>query len=309
MPGSRRCVPSRGGVLVAVGDHDAGEVRQDAEVAERFQAAGAQEQQRVLLGEGAEDVFLLPGRADPQRGLIEPGYVRGGDQRPDQLDHIGGQPGGGAQAGADKSGRDLRPGDVADQAPTPLNGHMLEDDQINGQGTQVRPDRHGSPAPRGDERPRAGGRSRTIPGAGRAGCAARTALVSPAAGTTGPRPDSALWPGHPRTSTPPAGSDRGYQRVRPRSSPIRAPPAACRPCVSPRARQPAAACAGACGPGRRHLRAASRNSGCYATAPASAGPPGARDLGHLLLQRGYLRITGRAASATRARGGQIGHKP
>jgi len=33
--------------------------------------------------------------------------VRGGDQRPDQLDHVSGQPGGLAQAGMDEPGRDL----------------------------------------------------------------------------------------------------------------------------------------------------------------------------------------------------------
>ena len=55
-------------VDVPVGDGDAGEVRQDAEVAERFEGAGAQEQQRVLLGERAQDVLLLPGR--PARSVV-----------------------------------------------------------------------------------------------------------------------------------------------------------------------------------------------------------------------------------------------
>ena len=32
-------------------------------------------------------------------------------------------------------------GDVGDQLPAPLHGNMLEDDQVNGQGTQPRPDR------------------------------------------------------------------------------------------------------------------------------------------------------------------------
>jgi hypothetical protein len=30
-------------------------------------------------------------------------------------------------------------GDVGDQLPAPLHRHMLEDDQVNGQGTQPRP--------------------------------------------------------------------------------------------------------------------------------------------------------------------------
>ena len=56
-------------VHVPVGDHDAGERRQYAEVAHRFQAAGAGEEQRVLLGERPVDVHLLAGRAAPERGL------------------------------------------------------------------------------------------------------------------------------------------------------------------------------------------------------------------------------------------------
>jgi len=91
-------------VLVPVGDHHAAEGRQDAEVAEGRQGAGAQEQHRVLPGERAEDVFLLPGGSGPQRGLIESGHLRGGDQCPDQLDHVSGQVRSGAQAGMDEPG-------------------------------------------------------------------------------------------------------------------------------------------------------------------------------------------------------------
>ena len=42
----------------------------------------------------------------------------------------------------DEPGRDLRPGDVGDQPAAPLDGHVLENDQVDGQGAQVRADGH-----------------------------------------------------------------------------------------------------------------------------------------------------------------------
>lgn len=46
--------------------------------------------------------------------------------------------GGLVQAGMDEPGRDPGAGDVADQLLAPLDGHVLEDQQADGQGTQVR---------------------------------------------------------------------------------------------------------------------------------------------------------------------------
>jgi hypothetical protein len=60
-------------VLVPVGDHDPGEVRQDPGVGHRLQAPGAEPECRILPGERAVHVFLLTGRAGAQRGLVEPG--------------------------------------------------------------------------------------------------------------------------------------------------------------------------------------------------------------------------------------------
>ena len=59
----------------------------------------------------------------------------------DQLDHVRGQLGGLAQAGVDEPGGDLRAGDVADQLAAPLDRHVLEHQQVDGQGPQVRADR------------------------------------------------------------------------------------------------------------------------------------------------------------------------
>ena len=78
-------------VLVAVGDHDPGEAREDPGVRHGVQAAGAQPERGVLLGERAVDVLLLPGRPGPQRGLVEPGHRSGGDQGADQPHHVRGQ--------------------------------------------------------------------------------------------------------------------------------------------------------------------------------------------------------------------------
>src|SRR5208283_3552377 len=66
-------------ILVAVGDHDPGEARQDPGVFHGVQAAAAQPERGVLLGERAVDVLLLPGRPGPQCRLIEPRDRRGGD--------------------------------------------------------------------------------------------------------------------------------------------------------------------------------------------------------------------------------------
>ena len=119
-------------VLVPVRDLHAGEARQDPELAHGLQGPLPHEERRVLLGEGPVHVLLLPGGPGPQGGLIEPGHVRGGDQRLDQRDHPGGQVGGRAQAGVDEPGRDPRAGDVSDQLLAPLDRHVLEHDQFSG---------------------------------------------------------------------------------------------------------------------------------------------------------------------------------
>ena len=141
-------------ILVAVGDHDPGEARQDPGVFHGVQAAGAQPEGGVLLGERAVHVLLLPGRPGAQRGLIEPGDRRGGDQGADQPHHVRGQGRCLRQAGMDEPIGHGSAGDVGDQLPAPLHGNMLEDDQVNRQGTQPRPDgqrriRHARRAGRG----------------------------------------------------------------------------------------------------------------------------------------------------------------
>ena len=130
-------------VLVAVGDHDPGEPRQDPGVLHRVQAAGTQPERRVQLGERAVDVLLLPGRPGPQRGLVEPRHGSGGDQGADQPHHLRGQARSLPQAGMDEPVGHGSAGDVGDQLPAPLHRDMLEDDQVNGQGPQPRPDRQG----------------------------------------------------------------------------------------------------------------------------------------------------------------------
>lgn len=100
------------------------------------------EEQRVQLGEGRQHVLLLPGGTAAQRGLVEPGHVCGGDQRFDQLHHVRDRLRRLCQAGVDEPGRDLRAGHVRDHPRAPLNGHVLEDDQVYSQSAQVRPDRH-----------------------------------------------------------------------------------------------------------------------------------------------------------------------
>jgi hypothetical protein len=42
----------------------------------------------------------------------------------------------------DEPGRDLRPGDIGDQVPAPLDGHVLEHNQVHSQGPQARAHGH-----------------------------------------------------------------------------------------------------------------------------------------------------------------------
>ena len=126
-------------VLVAVGDHDPGEIREDPGVLHGVQAAGAQPERGVLLSERAVHVLLLPGRPGPQRRLIKPRHRSSGDQGADQGHHVRGQGRRLRQAGMDEPLRY----DVGDQVPAPLHRDMLEDDQVNRQRPQPRPDRQG----------------------------------------------------------------------------------------------------------------------------------------------------------------------
>src|SRR5712691_1187625 len=130
-------------VLVPVRNGDAGEAGEDPGLLHRLQAAGAQVEGGVLPGERAEDVLLLPGRPGPQRRLVEPRHAGGGDQGADQPHHAGRQVSRSRQAGVDEPRRDLGAGHVADQLPAPLDGHVLEDDQVNRQRPDPRPDRQG----------------------------------------------------------------------------------------------------------------------------------------------------------------------
>ena len=145
-------------------------------------------EQRVLLGERAVDVLLLPGRPGPQRGLIEPHDPGGDEQGVDQLDGPGGHRRGLAQAGVDEPGRHLR----------------ARDAQIASSGT-VPPGRAGRPAGRQQGRTaaarqtlrspgrRAGGapygssRTRTGAHAGHAGLSEPWARVPLSAGRTARR--------------------------------------------------------------------------------------------------------------------------
>jgi hypothetical protein len=98
-------------VLAPVGDHHPAEggrmpnSRNEARVR-------SQEEQRARLG---DHVLLGPGGPAAQRGLIEPGHERGGDQRLDQLHHIRDHPGRPGQARVDETCGDLRAGHVRDQ--------------------------------------------------------------------------------------------------------------------------------------------------------------------------------------------------
>ena len=89
------------------------------------------------------DVFLLPGRPGPQRRLIEPrdaaAVIRVRISRTTSA----------ARSAACRRqewmnpGRDGSAGDVGDQVPAPLDGDVLEDDQVNRQGAQPRADGQG----------------------------------------------------------------------------------------------------------------------------------------------------------------------
>ena len=85
--------------------------------------------------------FLSPAGPDRSVSLAGPGDRRGGDQGADQPYHLCGQGRRRRQAGMDEPVRDGGAGDVGDQLPGPLHRHVLEDHQVNGQGTQPRPDR------------------------------------------------------------------------------------------------------------------------------------------------------------------------
>ena len=206
--GSRRCAPpGMEVVLVAVGDHDPGEAGEDPGVGHEVQAAGAQPERRVQLGECAVHVLLLPGRPGPQRRLVEPRHRGGGDQGADQPHHVRGQGCRRRQAGMDEPIGHGSAGDVGDQLAAPLHRNMLEDDQVNRQGPQPRPidsAESGTPAGRAAASP---GRRRTWPRAGRAAPAPPPRPGSPPADTTGQPPGQRHRPGHGRTSTRPRDGD------------------------------------------------------------------------------------------------------
>ena len=67
---------------VAVGDRDPGEGRQDSALLHGLDAAVAQVERGIQLGERAVDVLLLSRGAGTERGLVEPGDRRGRDQEP-----------------------------------------------------------------------------------------------------------------------------------------------------------------------------------------------------------------------------------
>ena len=121
----------------------------------------------------------------------------------------------------DEPGRDRRAGHVADQVPAPLDRHVLEDDQVNGQGAQVRAHR--------DRRVRHARRAgrQVLPAA-----PAQSQVQVMLNALRGP-----LWrlqllvspdcpqvlraaPGPHRTRTSPAGSNQGSHQARPSTSPI-----------------------------------------------------------------------------------------
>jgi hypothetical protein len=112
---------------VAVGDRDPGEGRQDSALLHGLDAAGAQVERGIQLGERAVDVLLLSCGAGTERGLVEPGDRRGRDQRPDQPDGLRGQAGGLAQAGVDEPGGQRAACQVRDQELRPLDRDVLED--------------------------------------------------------------------------------------------------------------------------------------------------------------------------------------
>jgi hypothetical protein len=104
------------------------ELREDSGVFHGVQAPCPEPECRASLGERAVDVLFLPGRAGPQRRLIEPGNRSGGDQCTDQRHHVRRQIRGLGQAGMDEPVRD---GSAGDELSAPLHRGMLEDDQVN----------------------------------------------------------------------------------------------------------------------------------------------------------------------------------
>jgi len=80
------------------------------------------------------DVFLLPGRAAPDRGLVEPGHRRQPDRGLDELDHLGQRGRAPGQHAVHEPCRRAGPaGQVRDQLHAPLHRHMLVDDDVNHQ--------------------------------------------------------------------------------------------------------------------------------------------------------------------------------
>ena len=69
MPGSRRCAPTGMKiVLVAVGDHDPGEIREDPGVLHRVQAPGAQPEAEYRSVNAPWTYFFSP--AGPDRSVV-----------------------------------------------------------------------------------------------------------------------------------------------------------------------------------------------------------------------------------------------
>ena len=220
----------------------------------------------------------------------------------------------------DEPGRDRGAGHVGDQLPAPLDRHVLEDHQVDGQGAQVRAD--------GDRRvrhPRRAGRQVLAAAAAQPACRSCWIRCADGSGISScwndratPR-SAAPARSAPHSHVPRAGNDQESHRAPPSSSPIPAPPAACRG-LRFAARSAARRCLrGGLRPGGViTARAASRNSRCYGTGHAPAGRPApaappprrlrpqARDL---CTQSSDLSIPGSAAIATRGRRGQIGHEP
>ena len=129
--------------------------------------------------------------------------IRARNQRHD----VRGQGGCPCQARVDEPVRHGGPGYVGDQLPAPLHRDMLEDDQVNRQGTQPGADRqgrirHARRALR-EVRPAAG----TSPRAHRAALSPPARPGSPPAETTGQPPGQRHQPGPGRTSSCLPGND------------------------------------------------------------------------------------------------------
>ena len=127
-------------VAVPVGDRDPGEIGEDPEIRHGLQRPGAEAEQGEPLGERAVHELLLPGRPGPQRGLIEPHDPGRDEQRLDQLHGPGCHRRSFLQAGVDEPRGHLRAGHVGQQQPAPLHRDVLEDQQVDSQRAQPRPD-------------------------------------------------------------------------------------------------------------------------------------------------------------------------